>query len=82
VSITEEQVGKFCGNVLEVRNDKGEKLLVMGTDAYAALTKPQLDIINKYCTDIIISDIPTIQKCGGGGTRCMMAEIFLSRLLL
>ena len=30
IEISRKQVQKFCGNVLEVRNKKGELLIVMG----------------------------------------------------
>jgi hypothetical protein len=71
------QVSKFCGNVLEVHSRGGEKLLSMSSDAFAAFTQEQLDVINKYCKGVIYSDVPCIQAYGGGGTRCMIAEIFL-----
>ena len=32
--------------------------------------------IEKYCS-ILHSHLETIESCGGGSARCMMAEIFL-----
>lgn len=34
--------------------------------------------MNKYVGKIIVADVKTIEAYGGGGTRCMMAEIFLA----
>lgn len=76
IDITLEQVGAFCGNVLEVINDKGELVLVMSERAFNAFTPEQIKTIEE--TDKILStNIDTIETLGGGGTRCMMAEIYL-----
>ena len=36
----------------------------------------RLKMIRKY-NEILSVNIETIEKCGGGSARCMMAEIFL-----
>ncbi len=74
IDISEEQVNQFAGNMLQVRG-KDELFLVMSSTAYHSLTKEQLNSINESCK-IIHSDISTIEICGGGSARCMMAEIF------
>lgn len=76
VPITLNQMNHFAGNMLQVENDKGEKLLVMSSQAYEALTKEQIHQLNKY-NRIIHSPLPTIETNGGGSARCMMAEIHL-----
>ena len=78
IEISENQVGNFAGNMLELLNDKGESLLVMSKSAENSLNENQKNIINKY-SRIISSDINTIEVCGGGSARCMMAEIFLPK---
>lgn len=76
IEITLEQVGSFCGNVLEVVNNKDELILVMSERAYKAFTAEQITLIEE--TDKILhTNIDTIETLGGGGTRCMMAEIYL-----
>lgn len=60
VQITREQVSNFCGNILEVHNEKKEKILAMGTDSYKSFTKQQLDLMGSFCK-IISVDVPTIQ---------------------
>jgi len=51
-------------------------LLVMSSSAYNSLTTQQLEKIQKY-NPILHSSLDTIESCGGGSARCMMAEVFL-----
>jgi len=78
IEISENQVESFAGNMLELVNDKGESILVMSKSAEDSLNENQKNIITKY-SRMISSDINTIETCGGGSTRCMMAEIFLPK---
>tara|TARA_S200000501_G_scaffold225923_1_gene211835 strand:- start:21 stop:920 length:900 start_codon:yes stop_codon:yes gene_type:complete len=78
IEISENQVGNFAGNMLELLNEKGESILVMSKSAENSLNENQKNIINKYST-IISCDINTIEVCGGGSARCMIAEIFLPK---
>ena len=78
IEISENQVEKFAGNMLELINDKKESLLVMSKSAENCLNENQKNIITKY-SRIISSEINIIEVCGGGSTRCMMAEIFLPK---
>jgi hypothetical protein len=75
IAITLEQVYAFCGNILEVQSTSGEKKIIMSEGARDAFTKEQLDRLTKY-GEIVAVPIPTIEKIGGGGVRCMMAEVF------
>lgn len=79
ISITEEQTQRFAGNMLEVANTEGKPLLVMSTSAFEALEKGQIDRIEKHC-EIVHSSLDTIEACGGGSARCMMAEVFLPKI--
>lgn len=76
IAITLHQVDHFAGNMLQVENKSREKLLVMSTQAYDALTTEQVQELNKY-NRIIHSPLATIETNGGGSARCMMAEIHL-----
>ena len=62
--------------MLQVKNNKGEKFLVMSTQAYNSLNDNQLKTIESF-NPILHSDISTIETNGGGSARCMMAEVFL-----
>ena len=75
IAITLHQMNHFAGNMLQVENDKAEKLLVMSTQAYDSLTTEQAEILKSY-NSIIHSPLTTIETNGGGSARCMIAEIF------
>jgi hypothetical protein len=76
IEITESQKHRFAGNMLQVMGDK--PYLVMSNSAYSSLTEEQKAAIEKHCP-IIYSSLDTIEACGGGSARCMMAEIFLPK---
>ncbi|HKZ67460.1 MAG TPA: arginine deiminase-related protein [Chitinophagaceae bacterium] len=76
IAITLHQMNHFAGNMLQVENDKGEKLLVMSSQAYDSLTTEQAEELNRY-NRIIHSPLTTIETNGGGSARCMMAEVHL-----
>lgn len=76
IEISEAQVSNFAGNILQVRNANGKPIVVMSEAAFKSFTSKQLKQLQKHGT-ILYSPIPTIEKFGGGGVRCMMAEIFL-----
>lgn len=77
ILITEAQVNNFAGNILELKGADDKRYLVMSTSAYQSLTKNQIAKIEEHGT-ILSSNLETIEACGGGSARCMMAEIFLS----
>ena len=76
IEISLDQMMHFAGNMLQVRNDKGETLLVMSEQAYRSLNESQISKIEAH-TQILHAAIPTIETLGGGSVRCMMAEVFL-----
>lgn len=75
VEISLEQVKNFLGNVLELKNKSGKKFIVMSETAYNSLRFEQKEKIVKD-TEIIYSDVKTIEYYGGGSVRCMIGEIF------
>ncbi|GAB7257120.1 arginine deiminase-related protein [Polaribacter sp. OB-PA-B3] len=76
IEITEAQMHNFAGNMLQVRGANDELFLVMSKTAHDSLTQSQIAKINNHCK-IISSSLETIETCGGGSARCMMAEVFL-----
>ena len=78
IVITEAQVNSFAGNMLQLLGNNNERILVMSTAAFKSLTKMQISKIEKYCK-ILHSSLDTIEACGGGSARCMMAEVFLPK---
>ena len=78
IEISESQMQQFAGNMLQVQNYEGKKFLVMSQSAYQSLTPEQILNIEKY-SEIIYSDLETIETNGGGSARCMLAEVFLEK---
>jgi hypothetical protein len=78
IVITEDQVDAYAGNMMQVHNDKGDRLLVMSDRAYKSLTASQIAKLEKH-NEILHPSIATIETLGGGSVRCMMAEVFLPK---
>ena len=78
VKISESQMQRFAGNMLQVKGANDHNFMVMSSAAYHSLIPEQIRSIEKNST-IIHSDLNTIETCGGGSARCMMAEIFLPK---
>jgi hypothetical protein len=76
IEISLEQMDHFAGNMLQVANSKGEKLIVMSTQAYSSLSTKQIRKLESYGR-IIHSSLDIIEGNGGGSARCMLAEIHL-----
>ncbi|MEJ2884166.1 citrulline utilization hydrolase CtlX [Pedobacter sp. GR22-6] len=76
IEISMNQMNHFAGNMLQVKNKKGDGLLVMSEQAYTSLTEMQVFLLEKYCR-LVHSPLDTIEKNGGGSARCMLAEIHL-----
>lgn len=77
IKITEAQMNHFAGNLLQLQG-RDKKYLVMSAAAHKILDKQQIASIEKHC-EILSSDLTTVETCGGGSARCMMAEIFLPK---
>jgi hypothetical protein len=78
ILITEAQVNNFAGNMLQLKGSDDKSYLVMSKSAHESLTADQIEKIEKHAT-ILSSSLDTIEACGGGSARCMMAEIFLPK---
>ena len=80
IEITEDQVNQFAGNMLQLIGKNNTPFLIMSQSAFDSLRADQLSKLEKH-TKIISSSLQTIEACGGGSARCMMAEIFLPKAL-
>ncbi len=76
IKISFEEMNGFAGNMLQLKNNKDQDLLVMSEHAYQALTGEQIQTLSTFCK-ILHSPLYTIESNGGGSARCMIAEIFL-----
>lgn len=77
VEITKAQMHNFCGNAIELWSPKYQKpVMIMSECAYINFTKEQKAVFERNDTLIGHSNIATIEKYGGGGVRCCIAELF------
>ena len=77
IAITEEQVNQFAGNMIELTGNEGP-LLVMSASAHESLSPGQIEKLQQHTT-LLHAPLPTIETCGGGSARCMIAEIHLPK---
>ncbi len=75
IDISLAQMRGFAGNVLELAGTEGP-VAAVSTTAWHAFSAAQRQLLEKQVR-ILCLDIPLIERLGGGGVRCMMAEIHL-----
>lgn len=75
VDITRAQMLEFAGNALELA-PPGGRILVLSNTAHRSFTPAQRAQLEQHVR-LLPVDIPTIETVGGGGVRCMLAEIHL-----
>jgi hypothetical protein len=80
VDITLAQMAQFAANVLELAVPQG-KLIALSRTALDSLAPAQRRALESRAT-LIPAEIPTIERIGGGGVRCMLAEIHLPKRAL
>ncbi|MGB1206470.1 MAG: citrulline utilization hydrolase CtlX [Chitinophagales bacterium] len=77
IGISHAQMNSFAGNMLQVKNEKAERILVMSESAFQSLDATQVTKLKEYNDYLLQATIPTIEQYGGGSARCMIAEVFL-----
>jgi hypothetical protein len=77
VEITLAQMAQFAANILELAVPDG-KLIALSRTALECLAPAQRRALESWAT-LIPAEIPTIERIGGGGVRCMLAEIHLPK---
>lgn len=78
IEISENQVNQFAGNMLQLQGKNQNSYIVMSQAALESLEPDQIAALRNHGR-IISSSLDTIEACGGGSARCMMAEIFLPK---
>ncbi len=76
LAISLGQMDEFAGNMLELRSQRGHAVWAMSRRAWASLDVAQRSLIADHA-EPVLAPIDTIERLGGGGARCMLAEIFL-----
>ena len=77
--ISYDQLEAFAGNMLELRNTDGERVIAMSTRAWKSLDADQREVLRANGR-IVHAAINNIEDSAGGSVRCMLAEIHLPRL--
>lgn len=77
IDISRAQMRHFAGNVLELAAPSGKRLL-LSTSALESLLPEQRQILDRHAQLLSVA-IPHIERFGGGGVRCMLAEIHLPK---
>ena len=75
IEISYEQLNQFAGNMIQLKNENGDRYLVMSVQAYKSLDYSQIERIERHC-EILHSPLYIIEQYGGGSARCMIAEVF------
>ncbi|CAI0942394.1 citrulline utilization hydrolase CtlX [Serratia ficaria] len=78
INVSFQQMEAFACNVLELRNLQGRPVYAMSTRAWSSFTLEQQKLIEDYAS-LALAPIDIIEDLGGGGARCMLAEIFLEK---
>jgi hypothetical protein len=76
VRISSNQMNHFAGNMLQLENNRKEKILVMSDAAWNSLIPEQKETLTKY-NRILHASLQHIETNGGGSARCMIAEIHI-----
>jgi hypothetical protein len=76
VSLDYAQLEAFAGNMLELRNQEGERVLAMSGQALDSLDDEQRRTLASSGR-IVSVPINAIESLAGGSVRCMLAEIHL-----
>ena len=79
IEIGLEAMQGFAGNMLELcvpgEAAAAQSVLVMSARARASLSVTQWGQLNAVADRILVIAVPTIETLGGGGVRCMLAEV-------
>ncbi len=78
IELSFAQVLAFAGNMLELRDEAGRRVLAMSDKARRSLEPTQRDIVEDYAR-IVSVPLDHIEDRSGGGVRCMLAAIHLPR---
>jgi hypothetical protein len=64
--------------LLQLRSRDGQPVTAISAAGWESLNPQQRHVLS--CGGrLVVPVIPTIEACGGGSVRCMIAEIFLPR---
>lgn len=78
--VNREALANFAGNMLELATwDEAlgdSRVLVMSARARAHLAPETYARLSAATDAVLVVPVPTLERVGGGGVRCMLAEVF------
>ncbi|MEP6548497.1 MAG: arginine deiminase-related protein [Gammaproteobacteria bacterium] len=77
LDISMRQMQDFAANMLELA-PSGRHIIALSTTAWRSLHSAQRRLLESHA-EVIPVAIPTIERIGGGGVRCMLAELHLPK---
>ena len=77
LDISLRQMQDFAANMLELA-PPGRHIVALSTTAWRSLHSAQRRLLESHA-EVIPAAIPTIEQIGGGGVRCMLAELHLPK---
>ena len=77
LDISLRQMQNFAANMLELA-PPGRHIVALSTTAWRSLDSAQRRLLESH-TEVMPVAIPTIEHIGGGGVRCMLAELHLPK---
>lgn len=75
IKVRGEAFLKLAANCIALADTKGDPVLLIGTAGWNALPASDRRLLESE-HQILPADIPTIEQIGGGGVRCMVAELY------
>ncbi len=76
LDLSASQVAEFAGNVLFLDSGASAPVVALSRRAWKSLTRAQRQLLEQHARPVLCA-VETIEHVGGGGIRCMLAEIFL-----
>jgi hypothetical protein len=78
LSLSYDQLDAFAGNMLEMRNRNGARVIAMSQQAFDSLNEEQRSLLEANGT-VLAAPIEAIEASAGGSVRCMLAEVHLPK---
>lgn len=80
IEVSNEQLLQhYAGNMLQLRNSSGKKILALSQQAYDSLDYRQIKALQRHNDELLCAPIHVIETIGGGSVRCMLCEVFLKK---
>jgi hypothetical protein len=79
LSLSAAQVDEFAGNALFLDSPTQGPCVALSERAFESLQGQQRQWLQRHANPLLVQ-VPTIERLGGGGIRCMLAEIFLPKV--